>query len=106
VIEMTAGPLGELIATRWLDLDGERAIRVTLDAPRREPSGDYSCRVQIVGLGDDGILDVWGVDGFQALELAFLTIGTLLEASEEGRAGRITWDRTDRPANLGFPSYP
>jgi len=105
---MTPDQFGELVATRWLDLDGERAIQIVLDAPKVEANGDASCRVQMFGLGPDHdhVRTAWGVDGFQALELAFRMIGAILETCEEGRAGRITWEGGSAPGDLGFPRLP
>jgi len=105
---MTSDRFGELIATRWLGLDGERAIQIVLDAPRVEPSGDASVRVQMFGLGPDHdhVRTVWGVDAFQALELTFRMIGIILETCGEGREGRLSWEGASAPGDLGFPKLP
>lgn len=103
---MTGESLGQIIASRWLDLDGERAIRIVMDAPREDARGDSSCRVQILGLGEDHVRTVWGVDGFQALELAFRMVGAILETCDEGRSGRIRWEGGSGPGDVGFPRFP
>jgi hypothetical protein len=44
-----------------------------------------------------------GVDAFQALELVFVQIGTLLYYDKEAKAAKLTWDCGSVPGDLGLP---
>jgi hypothetical protein len=96
--------VGKVVAERILDLDagGERReVRVLIGAPRNIPgSVDFYCAYQVVGLADATVRYTEGVDGAQAMYLAMEAVGTLLAATPEARAGRLTWygERA-----LGFP---
>jgi hypothetical protein len=96
--------VGKVIAERRIDLEGHggsREIVVLIGAPRPIPgSPDCFCPYQIVGLADETVRYTEGVDGAQALYLAMEAVGTVLAASPEGRAGRLSWygERA-----LGFP---
>lgn len=96
--------VGEVLAERTLDLatsEGAQEVRVLIGMPRPIPqSVDFYCTYQVVGLSDDGVRHVEGVDGAQAVYLAMEAIGTLLAASPEAQSGRLTWygERA-----LGFP---
>jgi hypothetical protein len=100
--------LEDVIAERTLQvLDDHgslpRTATVRIERPRQCESGEWQCRVQIVGLFDDR---VWGgalgLDAVQALQLVMLTIGSMLETSKEGRAGRL---RFEGESDLGFPLH-
>ena len=96
--------VGTVLAERTLDLatsDGAREVRVLIGVPLPIPrSVDFYCTYQIVGLSDEGVRYVEGVDGAQAVYLAMEAVGTLLAATAEARSGKLTWygERT-----LGFP---
>jgi hypothetical protein len=96
--------VGKIIAERVLDLEGSegpREVRVLIGEPQRIPdSTDCFCPYRIVGLASDTVRYTEGVDGAQAIYLAMEAVGTLLAATPEARAGKLTWygDRA-----LGFP---
>lgn len=96
--------VGKVIAERILDLEaaaGPREVRVLIGEPQTIPdSTDCYCPYQIVGLVDDTVRYTEGVDGAQAIYLAMEAVGTLLAATPEARASRLSWygERA-----LGFP---
>lgn len=96
--------VGKIIAERLLDLDatgGQAQVRVLIGEPQRIPdSSDCFCPYRVVGLADDTVRYTEGVDGAQAIYLAMEAVGSLLAATPEGRAGKLTWygERA-----LGFP---
>jgi hypothetical protein len=64
---------------------------------------NFCCPYRIEGLGDSEILrGIGGADSLQALYLAMMTISTDLYTSDEGRAGRISWEGD---GNLGLPFH-
>jgi len=54
-------------------------------------------------MGDDFLSRTGGVDAIQALEFAFVYIGSTLYYSEEAKAGKLTWDYGRIDGDLGFP---
>ena len=98
-------PVGEVIAVRRLFLAGEpeREILVKLSIPQRNIHGnDFSCAVQITGIGDLGIETIAGVDAFQALQLAMQFIGRVLSSFNREQDNRLSWPYGDT-GDLGFP---
>ena len=101
-----ARQLTDVIAERTLELKkpGSNAVtevRVRIGRPIQdpEPDNDWICPVQIVGLGDEQIADVYGIDGVQALLLGLQKVGIDLAAA--ARAGmELRW--LGGP-DLGFP---
>lgn len=87
--------VGTIAAERELELvgaGGEQRVRVVFGVPRPIPgSTDACCPYRIFGLGDDGLRHTEGVDGAQALYLAFEAAGTWLETTAAFREGRLTW---------------
>jgi len=96
--------VGTVLAERSLDLatsEGTREVRVLIGTPLPIPrSVDFYCTYQILGLSDESVRYVEGVDGAQAMYLAMEAVGTLLAATPEARSGRLTW--YGEPT-LGFP---
>ncbi|HZB90771.1 MAG TPA: hypothetical protein VE397_04970, partial [Stellaceae bacterium] len=97
--------IGTVIAKRVLTRSGKRKVIVEIGKPRRFRGGapDYYCPFRIRGLGKDFISAGAGVDAVQALELAFVAIGSRLYFSPQGKAGELTWDAGEVPGDLGFP---
>jgi len=49
----------------------EQRVRVIIGLPiQSQDKVDYSCQVQILGLGDEQIRSIYGLDSMQALQLA------------------------------------
>ena len=64
-------PLGRVVATRRLWLHGRPSTTVELRiGTPREVDQDAYCPVQLVGLGDEKVRPIFGVDTVQALQLA------------------------------------
>ena len=62
-------PLGRVIAMRRFRLHGKPKVVVELriGTPRDLEGGDAYCPVQLVGVGDEKVRPVFGVDRVQAL---------------------------------------
>lgn len=75
------------IAERELHLRGpaERVARVTIGAPEPDPlpGRDFRCPYQVIGLSDDSVHYSYGVDSFQALNLAFAGIRRLIKTNAD-----------------------
>jgi hypothetical protein len=72
--------------------------------PYGAPGGEYRCRWQIVGLGEERSREAAGIDGIQSLLLAMRTVHGELSESEEYKAGRLTYldqDDLDLPPTWG-----
>jgi len=98
--------LGEVIASRSLCLkdDPNTEILVTMWKPRASERGDYSCSVQIKGIGDEKVRSVYGKDAFQAIQLAMAFIGQRLGDLNEQHLGKI-WSEYGDNGTLGFPPW-
>lgn len=87
--------VGQVLATRTFELrDGDsfREVRVLIGMPRRIPEEvDFYCPYQIVGLLDETVRYVEGVDEAQAIYLAMEAAGTALSTTPEVRTGRLLW---------------
>jgi hypothetical protein len=78
-------------------------ISVLLGKPKQfSDSPDHYCPYRIVGIGDEKIWHIGGVDAVQAIQLAMVAIGALLYRLNEKSAGRIRWDAGEGD-DLGFP---
>jgi hypothetical protein len=97
-------PKLDVIASRFLELrheDGTSSpVVVRIGRPRRDDV-DYRCDYEVEGLSEVRALHVRGIDDVQALWLALVGVGVELRSSDEGKAGRITFNGK---ADLGFPS--
>jgi hypothetical protein len=96
--------LGSIVAERILTVEGNPSvqIRALMGTPRIEAgNGDYLCPIQILGLGDEKVWGVHGVDAFQAMQLGMEMIGIELYVKLNRKLdGKIRWnDQLD----LGFP---
>ena len=97
--------LADVIATRTLQIADDagqpsRDVRIVLGRPLEESSGEWCCPYQIVGLGDEVIRRVSGLDAIQSLQSAMLVIGGYLDGTEQAEQGRLLWAGE---RNLGFP---
>jgi len=100
--------LGEVMATRRLQVSGEPEREVLVKLGRPQPSrdapdsGEYFCPFQITGAGDERVRYAAGVDAFQAIELTLRLIGAELHRLNGQVEGRLRWE-CDESGNLGFP---
>lgn len=81
--------LGRVIATRQFKLRGKpnQLIELRIGTPKALDQDAY-CPVQLVGVGDEAIKPIWGVDRFQALQLALRFVELLLLKHGE----RLRWE--------------
>jgi len=89
--------LGEVIAERevlFTPDEGEpHVIIVRLGRPRPDPSApkhSWCCPYQILGIGRDRVLAIFGVDAMQALVLALHTVPGELAAHVRNHPGKLT----------------
>src|SRR5215469_12399014 len=89
-------PMTEVIAVRRLSWEGEknREVLVTIGKPAETPgvAEEFYCPIQTTGLGDDEFVTaIFGVDGFQAIELALRFIGQRLAEINAKNGGHLRW---------------
>jgi hypothetical protein len=93
----------ELIAQRELAASSEDQVIkvfVRIAKPLEMPAGEWACPYQIVGLGDEVIRAIYGIDGVQALQLTMIFVAAELERLSKGL--KLTFlGETD----LGFPGF-
>lgn len=86
--------LGNVIATRKLELDGEPGVSVRIGMPVPDPESDgknYCCPFLIEGVLGNRLRHAYGIDSVSALQFALQMIGLLLYSSNEYKAGRLRW---------------
>jgi hypothetical protein len=86
----------EVIAIRRLWWEGEprREVLVSIGKPVETPgvTGQFYCPIQTSGLGNDEFTTaIFGVDGFQAIELALRFIGYRLADINARTGGHLRW---------------
>jgi len=86
----------EVIAVRRLWWEGEpnREVLVSIGKPSEAPGGGdaFYCPIQTTGLGSyEFATAIFGVDGFQAIELALRYIGYRLADIDAKNGGRLRW---------------
>jgi len=101
----------DIIATRIIDViddtgEAVRQVHVHIGRPWEEPTGEWSLRYQIVGIGKTKTRCVLGLDAVQVLQLVHVIIGSVLASSEEGKQGRLRWTGDSGLGYLGFPLSP
>ena len=90
----------EVIAVRrfwWVDQPDHQLV-VSIGKPQETPggAGEFYCPVQVTGFGDDeSVQPIFGVDGFQAVELALRFIGHRLTDINSKNGGRLRWEFGD-----------
>jgi hypothetical protein len=99
--------IGQIIAERKFTVFGavdERSeVKVVLGKPEKLPDGpDFYCPFQIVGMGSDKARCSYGIDAFQAIQLAMTSIGVFLKSLCESEQLRLRWEGDDSD-ELGFP---
>lgn len=92
-----------IIGERSLELAGRRAegvtVRLGLPATNRAFPG-YRCQFWISGSGFNVADYASGVDGIQAIQLAFVVIGGHLSRIEAALGSQLLWNGHD---DTGFP---
>jgi hypothetical protein len=102
--------IGETIATRKLLLLRERnsteeEVFVLLGKPQPLPDHkDFFCPYQVKGAGDEKVRVAYGIDGFQALQLALSILSVELEILNKELGGKLRWE-CDEKGWLGFPAF-
>jgi len=87
----------EVIAVRrfWWEHEPNRPLLVSIGKPSQssDNEGEFYCPIQTLGLGDDERVEaIFGVDAFQALELAMRYVGWRLSAIDRESGGRLRWE--------------
>ena len=90
----------EVIAVRrfWWEHNSSRQLLVSIGKPNQSPDtkGEFYCPIQTSGFGDDERVEaIFGVDAFQALELALQYVGWRLSAIDREGGGRLRWEFGD-----------
>jgi hypothetical protein len=89
-------PMTEVIAFRRLSWQDEenREVLVSIGKPAETPgvAGEFYCPIRMTGLGNNEFVTaIFGVDGFQAIELAIRFIGQRLADINAKNGGRLRW---------------
>jgi len=90
----------EVIAVRrfWWDGEPNRPLSVAIGKPAQTPDGkgEFYCPIQTTGFGNDGFVQpIFGVDAFQAIELAIRFIGWRMFDISAKNDGRLRWEFGD-----------
>jgi hypothetical protein len=94
--------LGEVIASRLIKAPDGTILNVKLGRPQRGTADDWFCPVEVAGSSFDEVQNIYGVDEFQAIELAMKFIGSMLSVlNRDEYGGKLQWlDGSE----LGFPT--
>ncbi|MBX3506478.1 MAG: hypothetical protein KF895_13450 [Parvibaculum sp.] len=94
-------PLGRVIATRRFRLRRrpDATVELRIGTPR-EMEQDAYCPVQLIGVGDEKVRPIFGVDTVQALQLAVRYLDPLLIQYGD----RLRWE--SQPAHKSLGSDP
>lgn len=92
-------PMTEVIAVRhfWWEGEPER-LSVSIGKPAQLPDskGEFYCPIQTSGFGNDERVEgIFGVDAFQAIELAMRYVGHRLSDIDAKNGGRLRWEFGD-----------
>ena len=90
----------EVIAVRrfWWEHESGPQLLVTIGKPTQSPNaeGEFYCPIKTSGFGNDERIEtIFGVDAFQALELAIRYVGHRLSAVDHESGGRLRWEFGD-----------
>jgi hypothetical protein len=90
-------PMTEVIAVRrfWWEHESGRQLLVSIGKPTQSPDneGAFYCPIQTLGFGNDEQVEtIFGVDAFQALELAMKYVGWRLSAIDRESGGSLRWE--------------
>ena len=96
-------PLGRVIASRKFALKGNPKAKAEL---RIGASVDWDrnayCPVQLVGIGDERVKPIWGVDRVQALQMVFRYVEPLLIQYGD----RLRWENVRAHQSLVTDPWP
>ena len=86
----------DVIAVRkfWWEDEPERQLFVSIGKPAQTPDhkGEFYCPIQTTGFGnDESVQAIFGVDGFQAIELSMKFIEHRLADIDEKSGNRLRW---------------
>ena len=101
---MRLDTIGEVIATRQLNVVDEPNTEIVVKIGKPQPTGhnDYCCPIQVTGIGKEYVHGIVGIDSVQAIELAMRFLGSELQHLNTQHQGRIRW--RDAPTGwFGFP---
>jgi hypothetical protein len=99
----------DAICTRTISVSDGREVEIQIGKPMQEDSiinetrRDSYCPYRIKGIGNGKVRKIWGIDGFQAIQLAMSAIGAELYSSDEASEGHLMWEAGNVPGDLGFP---
>ena len=82
----------DVVADRTLEVSNGGILgtaTVRLGRPRQSGDDEWACPVQILGLDDDEVRDVYGVDSLQALVLALQMVRARVTTQPSGV--QVTW---------------
>jgi hypothetical protein len=93
-------PMTDVIAVRrfWWEGEPDRPVSVSLGKPERTPgqADEFYCPIQTTGLGNDSsVQPIFGVDAFQAMELAIRYVGYRIFDINAKNGGRLRWEFGD-----------
>ena len=98
-------PMTDVIAVRrfcWVD-DPEHQLLVSIGEPQKAPggTGEFYCPIQTEGFGNDEFVQpIYGIDEFQAIELALKYIGYRLSDINESSGSRLRWQVAGQTSEL------
>lgn len=95
IILMNA-PMTETIAVRtfWWANEPERQVSVLIGKPilAADGNGEFYCPIRTVGLGNDEYVQpIFGVDAFQAIELAMRYVEHRISDIDAKSGGQLRW---------------
>lgn len=97
--------VGQVIATRALyELGTDRIflVKIGLSQPfSDDPNRNFYCPIQIEGDCNNHVKAIAGVDAVQAIELAMMILGTLVQCLNQELEGRLRCSSDEDPI-LGF----
>ena len=98
-------PSGPILAERRFALVNSPGLQasIRIRRPARDPgTGNFKCSVEWIHPGERELFELWGIDAMQALQLAILAAGDLVNGYEEA----LRWVGGEG-GYLGFPgAYP
>lgn len=81
----------DVFLEREFEVDGiEGAAKLRIGKPQPKDQRTWYCKFQVIGIGDEKVRKVYGVDSVQALLGAIQAVKGLLEGYEK-RDYKITW---------------
>ena len=90
----------DVIAVRrfWWDGEPDRPLLVSIGKPAQttDSKGEFYCPIQTTGFGNDSFVQpIFGVDAFQAIELAIRYVAWRMFDISAKNGGRLRWEFGD-----------